>query len=142
MPRSLREGMIADDDAVPCLFFPWSDGTWLGVTLSSAAAFDEAEERFEALDVVCSRVGRFWATAAWPATFEAAFRGSTYLTLMRILFRRSAGDGSVDLGLVGGLTRWSVNIAFRISTMISCCAAPACTSRLTMTGRSLGRVFS
>ena len=86
MPRSLRAGMMAD----AFFFFVWSSG---GAGTSSA--FEEAEEWPEAVEE--SVVGA-WAVAE---AFDAALLGSTYLTLIRILFRRAAGEGRISTGLEG-----------------------------------------
>ncbi len=77
-----------------------------------------------------------------PLVFAAAFLGSTYLTLTRILLRSESGLGrDVHSESRGGVRR-PFQVDLMISTMISCCSAVACTSRLTTTGRSLRSQFS
>ena len=85
-------------------FFFWSEvDVWEVLGVSSA--FEEAEEWPEAAEVIFLRVRVGCVAWAIEETLEAAFLGSTYLTLMRILFRREAGEGRVINGSVGMSTR-------------------------------------
>lgn len=71
------------------------------------------------------------------ATRAVAFSSATYLTFIKIFRRKSPGLGRCSHSLERGLTSRPFQTCSIISTMISCCSFPACTSRLTMTGRSL-----
>ena len=101
MPRSLRAGMIADF----FFFFIWSE-VEVEEGFGVSSTFEEAEDEWlEAVEEVLWRVRV--GCVAWAAAeaLEAAFLGSTYLTLIRILLRRVAGEGRAVKEFVGVLTR-------------------------------------
>ena len=95
--------------------------------ISGVASSSEADEE----------EGRGNLSLSFAFALAAAFLGSTYLTLTRILWRREEGEGRVVHSGLGIGTRRPFQTDFMISTIISCCEAPAWTSRLTITGRSL-----
>ncbi len=98
MPRSLREGMTEDF----FFFFFWSGVERADEARVLSSAFEEMEELLEFAEGVCWRVG---FDGGGCALLEAAFLGSTYFTLMRILLRRAAGEGRLAGGSEGILTR-------------------------------------
>ena len=114
-----RAGVMEDFFFCFCLS---SGAAGSGVSSSSSEAEPEPEDVFS--------IGADCAS-------KAAFCGSTYLTLMRILLRREAGEGRVLHSDVGGARRNGFQISVMISTIMSCCWALAWTSRLTTIGRSL-----
>ena len=119
MPMAERAGVMEDF----FFFFCLSSGAAVsGMSSSSSEAEAEPEEVFS-----------FGADCA----FKAAFCGSTYFTLMRILLRREAGEGRTLHSVAGALRRKGFQISVMISTIMSCWGALAWTSRLTMMGRSL-----
>ena len=119
MPKAERAGVIEDF----FFFFCLSSGA-AGSGVSASLSEAEAEPE----DVLSS---------GFDSDFEAAFCGSTYFTLMRILLRREAGEGRVLHSVAGGVRRKCFQTSVMISTIISCWARLAWTSRLTMIGRSL-----
>lgn len=122
MPMAERAGVMADFFFCFCLS---SGAAGSGVSSSSSEAEAEPEEVFS-----------FGSDCA----FRAAFCGSTYFTLMRILLRREAGEGRILHSDAGGVRRNGFQISVIISTIMSCCGPVAWTSRLTMMGRSLSYV--
>ena len=119
MPMAERAGVMEDFFFCFCLS---SGAAGSGVSSSSSEAEPEPEEIFP-----------FGADCA----SKAAFCGSTYFTLTRILLRREAGEGRVLHSVAGGVRRKGLQTSFMISTIMSCWEAQAWTSRLTMMGRSL-----
>ena len=119
MPKAERAGVMEDF----FFFFCLSSGA-AGSGMSASPSEAEAEPEDDLSFCVD------WA-------FKAAFCGSTYFTLMRIFLRRDAGEGRVLHSVAGGMRRKGFQTSVMISTIISCWARLAWTSRLTIMGRSL-----
>ena len=102
MPMAERAGVMDDFFFFFCLS---SGAAGSGMSTSSSEVEPEPEEDLS-----------FGADFA----FKAAFCGSTYFTLMRILLRREAGDGRGLHSVAGGVRRKGFQISVMISTIISC----------------------